>query len=280
MRLLIADDELVLRRGLLSLDWDSIGISEVFSASNGIEAKELLLSTAIDIVIFDIRMPGLTGLELAAMVKEYSLDTAVILLTGFSEFEYAREAMKNQVYEYLLKPFRPRDILAAVEDVKNRLERDRYQRKVIREYEDKAGMSDTVSQVKNRFPKASGMVCEILMDMAREYDSPLTLSELSKRRHFSVNYISKKIKQETGYSFIDLLSAMRLTNAARFLTEGEKVNQAAIKAGFNDQRYFSQVFRKAFATSPSEFKRQEHENTELSFHSVLERLGHERGSGL
>ena len=59
MNLLIADDEAVIRRGLLSLDWKSIGITDVYSVANGVEAKELLLSTSIDLVIFDIRMPGL-----------------------------------------------------------------------------------------------------------------------------------------------------------------------------------------------------------------------------
>lgn len=65
MNLLIADDEAVIRRGLLSLDWKSIGITDVYSVANGVEAKELLLSTSIDLVIFDIRMPGFSGLELA-----------------------------------------------------------------------------------------------------------------------------------------------------------------------------------------------------------------------
>ena len=107
MNLLIADDEAVIRRGLLSLDWKSIGITDVYSVANGVEAKELLLSTSIDLVIFDIRMPGFSGLELAQMVKERSMDVAVVLLSGFSEFEYARSAMRYGVYEYLLKPVSP-----------------------------------------------------------------------------------------------------------------------------------------------------------------------------
>lgn len=83
MNLLIADDEAVIRRGLLSLDWKSIGITDVYSVANGVEAKELLLSTSIDLVIFDIRMPGFSGLELAQMVKERSMDVAVVLYLDF-----------------------------------------------------------------------------------------------------------------------------------------------------------------------------------------------------
>ena len=210
MTLLIADDELLIRSGLLSLDWKSIGITEVYSVSNGTEARELLLSTDVDIVIFDIRMPGMTGLELAAMIKEHSMDTAVVLLTGFSEFEYARQALQSNVYEYLLKPFSPRDILSTVADVKERLEQKRYQVKVIRKYEDTKGAYDTVSQVKNHFSKVSRIVSDVLMDMAKEFDQPLSLSGFSERYHFSSNYISKKIKQETGYSFFSFIGSFRL----------------------------------------------------------------------
>ena len=100
-----------IRRGLLSLDWKSIGITDVYSVANGVEAKELLLSTSIDLVIFDIRMPGFSGLELAQMVKERSMDVAVVVLSGFSEFEYARSAMRYGVYEYLLKPVSPNELM-------------------------------------------------------------------------------------------------------------------------------------------------------------------------
>jgi len=73
MNLLIADDEELIRRGMLSLDWKSIGIDEVYSAANGYEAENLLNTEKLDIVIFDIRMPGFTGLDLSRMIKEKSM---------------------------------------------------------------------------------------------------------------------------------------------------------------------------------------------------------------
>ena len=104
MKLLIADDEQKIRVGMASLDWDSIGITEVSLAVNGVEAKKLLEQEPFDIMICDIKMPGLTGLELAAYVQEHTLDTSVILLSGFSDFEYARTAIKIGVEDFLLKP--------------------------------------------------------------------------------------------------------------------------------------------------------------------------------
>ena len=79
---------------------------------------------------------------------------------------------------------------------------------------------------------------------------------------------------------MDILMSIRLMNAARFLLDGDKISQACEKSGFNDQRYFSQVFRRVFGCSPSEFKKAEHANRELHFHIILESMGKrvDRGS--
>lgn len=272
MNLLIADDEMVIRHGLRSLDWTSIGVSEVYTVQNGMEARELLLSTPIDLVIFDIKMPGMSGLELAAMVKEKSLDTAVVLLTGFSDFEYAREALRSGVYEYLLKPLRPREILDTMADVIQRLERQRYQAQLVRKHEATLGSFDTVAQVQNRFPKASKIMSEILGRMASHFDQPVSLSGIAEEYHFSINYVSKMFKQETGYSFTEILTAIRMMNAAHQLLEGVRVNQVSTQVGFGDQHYFSQVFRKTFGCPPSKFKELELDGRELSFAALLDRV--------
>jgi len=271
MNLLIADDEMVIRRGLQSLDWASIGVSEVYTVRNGAEARELLLSTPIDLVIFDIKMPGMSGLELAAMVKEKSLDTAVVLLTGFSNFEYARDALRAGVYEYLLKPLRPKEILNTMEDVIRRLERKRYQARLVRQHEATLGSFDTVAQVKNRFPQVSKTMSDILLHMASHFDQPLSLSGISEEHHFSVNYVSKMFKRETGFSFTEILTAIRMMNAAHQLLEDIRVNQVSTQVGFSDQHYFAQVFRKTFGCPPSKFKEMDLDNRDLSFSTLLNR---------
>lgn len=272
MNLLIADDEMVIRRGLQSLDWASIGISEVYTVQNGVEAQELLLSTPIDLAILDIRMPGVTGLELAAMVKEKSMDTAVVLLTGFSDFEYAREALRAGVYEYMLKPLRPREILNTMEDVIRRLERKRYQAQLVREHEATLGSFDTVAQVHNRFPQTSKIMSEMLTHMASHFDQPITLSTIAEEYHFSINYVSKMFKRETNYSFTEILTAIRMMNATRQLLEDVRVNQVSTQVGFSDQRYFSQVFRKTFGCPPSKFKEMGIDRWDLSFSALLDRV--------
>ncbi len=256
MKLLIADDEVLIRKGLLSLPWDSIGITEVCFAENGIETKNILLENHIDILLSDIRMPGMTGLEVASLVSQYSLDTAVILLTGFSEFEYAREAIKCNVYDYILKPLRPKDILATVARTRERLERQRYQNQVVRKHEEKMGIFDTLTQIQNCFEDCNPQVKEMLDFIGSNFDQDITLNCLAKRYHFSVTYVSKLFKKETGYAFSDILTGIRLMNAVEMLLmDRVKICIICDKIGFKDQRYFSQVFRKVFGCTPGDYKK-------------------------
>lgn len=268
MKLLIADDEAVIRRGLISLDWKSIGVTEVYSVANGMEAKELLNETPIDLVIFDIQMPGFSGLELAQMVKERSLDTAVVLLSGFSEFEYARSALKYGVYEYLLKPVSPMELMETMRDVKQRLEQKRFEAELLNKKEGYGVVHDAVSQVNGLFVQTPSAIKSILIEIAQNYDQNITLTDLAQKYHFSESYISRKIKKETGYSFVDILNGIRLMCAANLLKQGEKISVVCEKTGFKDQHYFSQLFKKIFGCTPSNYRNESLEET-CSLYEIL-----------
>lgn len=277
MNLLIADDEMAIRKGMLSLPWESIGIEKVYEAENGLRAREILQKEKVDIVISDIRMPGLTGLDLAAYVKEDDLDTAVILLTGFSDFSYAQKAIRNEVFDYMLKPLRPKDILNTVSGVMKRLEQRRYQEKVVRQYETDTDSVDLGDQISRQFRNANGQCMEILQDMAKGFTQDITLNSMAEKYHFSPAYLSRMIKKETGYSFSDLLNSMRLAEAAWLLKEDQvKIGMVCEKAGFRDSRYFSQVFKKAFSCSPGEFRKHAGEQKNYRIKGILELIQEKR----
>ena len=114
MNLLVADDEFLIRNGIVSLDWGRIGITRVLMAFNGLEAKELIDQGKADILLSDIKMPGMSGLELAEYIYKNGKPVKVILLTGFGEFEYAKQAIRNHVSDYILKPIVPENLLESV----------------------------------------------------------------------------------------------------------------------------------------------------------------------
>jgi|GEM_PF-93067 len=114
-QLLLVDDEASVVDSLAdTLDWASIGIEAVYKASSAKEALEVLGSHAIDILVTDIRMPGMSGLELIAEVRKGWKRIVCLLLSGHAEFEYARSAMSHDVYDYLLKPVSDQELLTKV----------------------------------------------------------------------------------------------------------------------------------------------------------------------
>lgn len=113
-RIMIVDDEPIVLDSLKSFSWENFDCHVVFWAQSGTSALEQIPLLAPDILISDIRMPGLNGLELARKVKEHLPNTEIILLTGYAEFEYAKQAMTIGIRQYLLKPFRFEDINAAL----------------------------------------------------------------------------------------------------------------------------------------------------------------------
>lgn len=111
IKLLIVDDEVQIRAGIeKGIPWKKFGISKVHSAPNGVRALEIMEAEKINILITDIRMPGIDGLELARKAKEKQEDIHIIIVSGFSEFDYAKQAINIGVKDYLLKPIKVKEL--------------------------------------------------------------------------------------------------------------------------------------------------------------------------
>lgn len=149
MKLLIADDDINIRTGIREgVDWAALGFSEVFAAENGVEALALFRLHWPDIVITDIRMPGLSGLELLEQMKSLNPLCKTIILSGFSEFDYMKRAIQLGVADYELKPVNARKLLRLIEKVQQELlqgRTDREEYAIYRESHKKAFFEDVIS---------------------------------------------------------------------------------------------------------------------------------------
>lgn len=279
MKLLIADDEEIIRRGLSSLDWNRVGMDQVFLACDGVQAKRILMEEQIDVVISDIRMPELSGLELSEFIKEEKLDTMIIFLSGLSEFEYALAAIRNEVCGYLLKPVKPGELYQAVEEACQRLEKRRYQEQIIGQYEKRHRGKTVKEQMEELFPRVRPEVADILGCLAESYGQEVCLNSLAEQLHFSTAYVSKIIKKETGYSFSTILNAVRLFQSLEMLRDGgKKIQEISEQAGFLNQHYYSGVFKRSFGVSPNQYKKQERQEYTLGdVLEILERQKQEKG---
>ncbi|WP_136606089.1 response regulator [Paenibacillus dokdonensis] len=122
-KLLLVEDEEDVRDGLVEeIDWVSYGFQVVDTAENGREAAELIDKHIPDVVVTDIQMPFMDGLQLAGWIREHYPTTKIIILTGFDEFEYAQKAIKLQIDEYVLKPFSSQELIEVVLKVKQQMD--------------------------------------------------------------------------------------------------------------------------------------------------------------
>lgn len=126
IKLLIVDDEKIIRETLLKhIPWEALGIRVIGTAQNGLEAYDVIMDEYPDIVMTDIKMPGLSGLELLQRIKRLHPEVEFIILSGYGEFEFAREAMQFGVRHYLLKPFKEEMIIQTVREVSEEIARKR-----------------------------------------------------------------------------------------------------------------------------------------------------------
>ena len=108
MKLLIVDDNKYVVEGLKKqLNWNALGVDEVFGCYRVDQAKEVLAKESVDLLISDIEMPGQTGFDLLDWIEEQGIELETVLLTSYADFEYARQAVQHQCSQYILKPVEP-----------------------------------------------------------------------------------------------------------------------------------------------------------------------------
>lgn len=246
---IIVDDEIETSQILRELiDWDSLGFEVVDVCSDGISAYSSIMLHRPQIVLTDIMMPGLTGIELVSRVHATSLNVRFIIISAYGEFEYAREAMQYGVKHYLLKPCNEEQITEAI----NELYADLLQEKLAR---NKSGASARKKHELNYF---SPQIESVLRIIEENISNPqLSLKWIAENHVYSnVDYLSRKFQSETGHKFKEYLTSLRISKAKEIMItrQNESVFAIADEVGFlGNPQYFSQVFKKSTGITPSEY---------------------------
>ena len=242
LRLLIADDERVIREMIHDLiDWNSLGIEVVGLCKNGIEAYDMVLDEYPDIVLTDIKMPGLSGLELIQKVSELNQNIQFIILSGYGEFEYAKEALRMGAFDYLLKPVEEEGLTAILE---------RY----IEIREKKRKETDTEEEMDSSV--RDSRVKKIIEEINQRYTEKISLGDLADGCGLSIGHLSTLIKKETGQSFSEYITGKRMEDAKKLLCREElSIDDIADMVGYHDYFYFTKAFKKYMGMSPSMYRK-------------------------
>lgn len=178
-KLILVDDEEDVREGVSQeIDWQSYGFEVIAKAENGKEALELVERCRPDVVVTDIKMPFMNGLQLAEAVRQQFPATRIIILTGFDEFEYAQKAVKLNIDEYVLKPFSANELIDVLAKVKSRMDEEAAHRENIQMLRDSYRKSLPVLREVFLSSLLSGKLAnEDILAKAHEYGVELTGTE-------------------------------------------------------------------------------------------------------
>lgn len=150
IKVFLVEDEMVIRRGIKnSIDWEKEGYIFCGEASDGELAYPMIIKEKPDILITDIRMPFMDGLELCKLVKKELPNIKILILSGYDEFDYAKEAIRLGVTEYLLKPISSGKLLEALNGVSESIRREKEDKDLVRKYMEE--MRENTEHEKQKF---------------------------------------------------------------------------------------------------------------------------------
>lgn len=244
MKIMVVDDEPVLRKSICILLKRMNPNVQTEEAADGLDALEKMSCERYHALFTDIHMPRMDGLDLIQTVNAKYANVQIIILTGFAYFDYARKALQYGALDYLLKPVRYNDLQAALQKVQARLEMLDAQEVQAQTLKcDEQSMKDTMAQA-----------CAYI---EKNYAQNLSLAHMSERFFLNASYFCEQFTKSCGKTFIEYLTAVRMRQACMLMIAKEEkaIADIASDVGYADARYFSQVFKKAYGASPSDYRR-------------------------
>lgn len=239
-KIFLADDEIWETMGLKKLlEKTGLPIQVLGEAENGIVALEQIVEKKPDILITDIRMPGINGLELIQKIRERELNIEIIVLSGYAEFDYAQTAMRWGVKDYLLKPVEQKEL-----------------NRVLLEIISKGEKGMTGAGMLEKEAENATVMRQILKEIQESYMEDITLNSLADKYNISASRLSTRMKESLGMSFSKYLTSMRIQRAKELLADDRlSLEQIAEMVGYQDYFYFIRVFKKVTGVSPSVYRK-------------------------
>jgi two-component system response regulator YesN len=245
-RIVIADDEEIIRNGLKNLiESYDLDLSVVGTAQDGEEALQLINIYQPEIILMDINMPFMNGLEVIEKTKEIDSNAKIIIISGYDQFEYAQKALELGVFSYLLKPIQYRDfkniIVKAMDSYCERM----WEINKLKEIDgdnisQKCVGNQAINYIKENFTR-----------------NDLTLNLIAENLHISQSYLTRLIKQKTGANFTDYLNKLRINMSINLLLDKDKdytIHDISNMVGYSTQHYFSRAFKNYMGISPNQYR--------------------------
>lgn len=243
-RMIIIDDDAGTSNNLGNyFPWEESGFCVVEKFYDGYTACQYLKKNQVDLVISDIKMPVMDGIELAKWLHEQNRKEKVIFISGYKDFEYAQQAMEYGVSFYLLKPVTYRNIKKKLEEIRKVIEKEN-------RHETEEVYTGNESSLKEKWIKA-------IKDYVKANYRDVTLESVAEYMKKNPAYVSRFFKETTGENLSNYITNVRMNRAVQLLQEDlfGTIYEIGEKVGYNNPISFSKAFQKRYHVTPSEYRK-------------------------
>lgn len=240
INILVVDDEYLSREGIKSIIQEELEEDvNVLEAENGIDARKIIDKCNLDVILLDINIPGINGIDLCRYTKSKYTDIYIIVTTAYDDLSIKNKMMNLNVNKYLIKPIRPQKIADSLKKILNK--------------NNKTYINKLKAPVLNNL--SNNYVKDTLNYIERNIKKNITLEDAASYVNLSPHYLSKIFKKETGVNFISYLTNRRIEIAKEMLEdESIPISNISIELCYSKSNYFSKVFKKKVGLTPSEYR--------------------------
>lgn len=238
-KLILADDEYELRNGLGTyFPWEEIGFELAASLENGQQVIEYLESHSADVLLCDIRMPVMDGLEVAQYIYRKKLPIYMIMFSGYRDFEYAKKAMQYGARDYIVKSAKFNELVSVFRNLREQLDMENSKKKL-------AGASKGYYQ----------QIIETIQEQVEREFATVTLEQVAAAVHMNSNYVSKLFYCKTGQLFSEYLLSVKMKKAAEYLSDIRyRTYEVSELVGYSNTKNFSRAFKSFYGITPKEYR--------------------------
>lgn len=275
--MILLDDEKIVLQGIQKLcQKEDFGFVIKGAYVDPLKALDALPDLRPHLVITDVRMPQMDGLEFARRVREILPESEIVILSGYRDFSYAQTAMQIGVSDYLLKPVKKSDFADMLHRIYERLEAksgqasyyrvlDGYARGLVDEAEVRQAVSSMqpsgtvhhpgeLAREGNQSP--TRIVRDALYYIRRHYNENISLTDVAEHINVNKSYLCDVFKKEQKVTILQYMTNLRIEKAKELLIHTDmKMYEISVEVGYNDYTYFSQIFKRSTGETLSEFRK-------------------------
>lgn len=264
IRLLIADDERLEREALVDMVSRRFVEHEIVTevAENGRKAADTAILWGADLILMDIEMPGMNGLDAARAVLAQRPSCRVIFVTAYSLFQYAHEAVHLGACDYLLKPVDPDELEASIRRAIRQVEAERRLEALAPvqpepEPELSAPEAEDAPHAESENSQTALVMAHVRRYLEDNYMFDISLDSVGEILHISPAYLSAQFKKYQKMNFLDCLTELRINAAKELLNDPFRSSaEVASMVGYEDASYFARAFKKRTGVTPTQYRKQ------------------------